>query len=95
MYKVGPKLPDHAPVVMVTWQAEEMIGKQSIMLDLKTEAGKKVMRQILQKADFALANKHDHQMEHMGIAREMLNEITANLYRVIEANGSESIPNRF
>jgi len=73
--KVGPKLPDHAPVVMVTWQAEEMIGKQSIMLDLKTDAGKKVMRQLLTKADFALANKMDQQLEDMGIGRSTLDSI--------------------
>jgi len=76
--KVGPKLPDHAPVVMVTWQAEEMIGKQSIMLDLKSERGKAVVVKLLQKADIALANKHDAQLESIGIGREALNAITEN-----------------
>jgi len=75
VYKVGPKLPDHAPVVMVTWQAEEMIGKQSIMLDLKTEAGKSVVRQLVTKADFCLANKMDAQLESMGIGRSTLDKI--------------------
>jgi len=61
--------------VMVTWQAEENIGKQSIMLDLKSEAGKKVVRQLLSKADIALANKHDAQVEAMGIGRSTLDSI--------------------
>jgi len=64
--------------VMVTWQAEEMIGKQSIMLDLKTEAGKKVARQLITKADFCLANKMDQQMENMGIGRSTLDTILEN-----------------
>lgn len=75
VYKIGPRQPDHAPVVMVKWQAEEMIGKQSIMLDLKTESGKRVLRQLASKADFALANKMDEQMETMGIGRSTLNEM--------------------
>jgi len=78
VYKVGSKLPDHAPVVMVTWQAEEMIGKQSIMLDLQTEPGKKVLRQLLTKADIALANKLDDQLEKMGIGRSTLDAIIEN-----------------
>ena len=79
VYKVGPKLPDHAPVVMVTWQAEEMIGKQSIMLDLKTEAGKKVVNQLLSKADIALANKMDPQLEKMGLGRATLDAISPKI----------------
>jgi crotonobetainyl-CoA:carnitine CoA-transferase CaiB-like acyl-CoA transferase len=63
---------------MVTWQAEEMIGKQSIMLDLKSESGKKVMRQLLTKADVALANKMDEQLETMGIGRSTLDSIVEN-----------------
>jgi len=84
VYKVGPSLPNHAPVVMVTWQAEEMIGKQSIMLDLKSEPGQQVMRKLLSKADIALANKHDQQLEDIGIGRDALDKL-------IEGNGSKII----
>ena len=79
VFKVGPKLPDHAPVVMVTWQAEEMIGKQSIMVDLQSDHGKDVVRRLLTNADIALANKHDKQLEALGIDRETLDGITENL----------------
>jgi len=78
VYKVGPALPDHAPVVMVTWQAEEMIGKESIMLDLKTEDGQEAMKRLLSKADIALANKHDKQLESIGIGRDQLDSMTEN-----------------
>lgn len=82
VYKVGPKLPHHAPVVMVTWQAEEMIGKQSIMLDLTTEAGKKVLTQLLEKSDIALANKLDPQLERLGFGREALDKINPRLIQL-------------
>merc|ERR1740123_1514519 len=45
------------------------------MLDLKSESGKQVVRQLLSKADIALANKMDQQMETMGIGRATLDEI--------------------
>jgi len=37
-----------------------------------------VMRQLLTKADIALANKHDKQMEDMGISRSILDSIVEN-----------------
>jgi len=82
VYKVGPKLPFHSPMVMVTWQAEENIGKRSIMIDMKTKAGQKVMHQLLEKSDIVLDNKMDAQLEHLGISREALNKISSRLVQL-------------
>ena len=37
-----PHNPQHPPMVMVTWQAEGNAGKKTIIVDFKSEEGKKV-----------------------------------------------------
>jgi crotonobetainyl-CoA:carnitine CoA-transferase CaiB-like acyl-CoA transferase len=39
---VEPHNPQHPPMVMVTWQAEGNAGKKTIIVDFKSEEGKKV-----------------------------------------------------
>jgi crotonobetainyl-CoA:carnitine CoA-transferase CaiB-like acyl-CoA transferase len=46
------------------------------MLDLASDHGKTVVSKLLQKADIALANKHDAQLESIGVGRDTLNNIT-------------------
>ena len=49
-------------MVMVTWQAEGNAGKKTIIVDFKTEEGKKVAIDLIKQCDFALFNKNDEQV---------------------------------
>ena len=60
--QVEPQNPQHAPMVMVTWQAEGNAGKKTIIVDFKTEEGKKVAIDLIKQCDFALFNKNDEQV---------------------------------
>jgi len=82
VYKVDPIKPEHAPVIMVTWAAEHGVGKQSIILDMHTEEGRKIMNQLVAKADMVSANKRDPQLERMGIGRADLEKINPNIITV-------------
>ena len=78
VYKIGTSAPFHPPVVMVTWQAEEMIGKESMMINFNSERGKEAVRRLVQQCDFALCNKHDEQLAAIGIDRSTLDAILEN-----------------
>ena len=62
IFQVEPHNPQHPPMVMVTWQAEGNAGKKTIIVDFKTEEGKKVAKDLLKHCDFALFNKNDAQV---------------------------------
>lgn len=72
VYKMGPGLPQHGPMVMMVWQAELHQGKKSIILDAKKPDAKKVITKMLQKADIVLLNKMDNQLVQLGLNRESL-----------------------
>jgi len=82
VYKVDPIDPQHAPVIMVTWAAEHGVGKRSIILDMHTEDGRKIMHQLVAKADMVSANKRDPQIERMGLGRDELEKINPNIITV-------------
>ena len=42
VYKLGPGIPQHGPMVMMVWQAELHQGKRSIILDAKKPAAREV-----------------------------------------------------
>ena len=44
-------------MVMVTWQAEGNAGKKTIIVDFKSEEGKKVALDLVKLSDFVLLNK--------------------------------------
>ena len=79
VYKVDPVNPQHAPVVMVTWAAEHGVGKQSIILDIKTDKGKEIMNKLVSGADMILANKRDDQFKRMGLDHNSLKKLNARL----------------
>jgi len=72
VYKLGPGLPQHGPMVMMVWQAELHQGKKSIILDAKKEAGREVIAKMVKKADIVLLNKMDNQLSKLGLNREAL-----------------------
>lgn len=75
VYKIDPIDPHHSPVVMTTWAAEHGVGKRTIILDMSTDEGKKIMQRIVSKADWILANKMDAQFTRMGLDRASLDKI--------------------
>jgi crotonobetainyl-CoA:carnitine CoA-transferase CaiB-like acyl-CoA transferase len=75
VYKIDPINPQHSPVIMTTWAAELAVGKRSIILDIRTDEGKKIMKQIVSKADLILANKLDAQFVRMGLDRASLDKL--------------------
>jgi len=75
VYKLGPRLPQHGPMVMMVWQAELHQGKKSIILDGHKEEAREVIRKIVAKADVVLINKMDDQLSHLGLDRASLDQV--------------------
>ena len=57
VYKVEPHNPQHPPMVMVAWQAEGNAGKKTIILDFKSEEGRKICHDLIKLSDIVLLNK--------------------------------------
>ena len=57
-----PHNPQHAPMVMVAWQAEGNAGKKTIIIDFKSEKGRKVAMDLVKLSDIVLLNKSDQQV---------------------------------
>ena len=92
VYKVEPHNPQHPPMVMVTWQAEGNAGKKTIIVDFKSEEGKKVALDLVKLSDFVLINKSDGQVEHMGLDRATLDQINAkSIHLNVQARRGENI----
>ena len=72
VYKLGPGIPQHGPMVMMVWQAELHQGKQSIILDAKKESAREVIKKAIESADVVLLNKMDNQLVSLGLNRETL-----------------------
>jgi len=75
VYKLGPGLPQHGPMVMMVWQAELHQGKRSIILDAKKPAARDVIRKAVEAADVVLLNKMDNQLVGLGLNRETLDVV--------------------
>jgi crotonobetainyl-CoA:carnitine CoA-transferase CaiB-like acyl-CoA transferase len=65
VYSVVPMAPNHSPTIVVTWSGELAAGKRSIILDTSKAEGAAVLRKIVAKADFVLANMLDGQMARL------------------------------
>ena len=56
-------------------QAEGNAGKKTIIVDFKSEEGRKVAVDLIKRSDIVLLNKSDEQVEAMGLGREALDQI--------------------
>ena len=79
VYKIEPHNPQHPPMVMVNWQAEGNAGKKTIILDMKSEKGKKVMYDLVKLSDIVLLNKNEAQVKAMGLDRQTLNKFNPKI----------------
>merc|ERR1719270_2052122 len=92
VFKVEPQNPQHPPMVMVTWQAEGNAGKKTIIVDFKSEEGKKVALDLVKLSDFVLLNKGDGQVESMGLDRATLDQINKKAIHLnVQARRGENI----
>lgn len=82
VYKIDPPNPQHSPLIMTTWAAELGVGKRTMILDIQTDDGRKVLNKILDKADWILANKLDAQFERLGLNRASLDKINPSIIGV-------------
>lgn len=64
-------------------------GKKSITLDLKTEAGKKILKKLVKTADVLIENFKTGTMDKMGLGYEVLSQINPKLiYGALTSYGS-------
>ncbi|MGI9532444.1 CoA transferase [Lutimonas sp.] len=82
IYKIDPMNPFHSPTIMTTWAGESGVGKKAIILDIKTDDGRKILNQLIAKADFIIANKLDPQFERLGLDRKSLDKINKSVIGV-------------
>jgi crotonobetainyl-CoA:carnitine CoA-transferase CaiB-like acyl-CoA transferase len=75
VYKVDPTDPQHSPVIMTTWAAELGVGKRTIILNIQTDEGRKILNKILADADWIMANKLDAQFERLGLDPVALSKV--------------------
>lgn len=80
--KIDPIDPRHSPEIMVVWAGESGTGKESIILNMATDDGRAIMRQILAECDGVVANKLDRQWEHIGIDRASLDALKPGILQV-------------
>lgn len=67
VYRIEQPEPSHPPIAMTIWGAEAGAGKRSIILDVRRPEGEAVLRELLARADFVVANKSDAQCRRLGI----------------------------
>jgi len=82
VYKIDPTNPFHSPVIMTTWAAEMGVGKRTMILDIQTEEGRKILNKILVDADFILNNALDAQYERLGLDRAGLDAVNPSIISV-------------
>jgi crotonobetainyl-CoA:carnitine CoA-transferase CaiB-like acyl-CoA transferase len=73
--KMDTTRPDHQPLVTVVWGAEANQGKKSILADLRTIEGRKVLTVLVGKADIVVMNATDSGVRRLGLTAEQLHEI--------------------
>jgi crotonobetainyl-CoA:carnitine CoA-transferase CaiB-like acyl-CoA transferase len=82
VYKVDPMNPFHSPVIMTTWAAELGVGKRTIILDIQTDEGRKVLNKILVDADWILNNAIDAQYERLDLDRAGLDKVNPSIVSI-------------
>jgi crotonobetainyl-CoA:carnitine CoA-transferase CaiB-like acyl-CoA transferase len=93
VYKVDPINPKHTPEIMVVWAGEAGSGKQSIILNMHTDDGRKIMKRIVATCDMVIANKLDHQWQRMGLDRTSLDQLKAGIIQVAVTGHRGEVPN--
>ncbi len=78
VYRIEQPDPSHPPIAMTIWGAEAGAGKHSIILDISKPEGHVVLRTLLKRADFVVANKSDAQCRRLGIDVDALHALNAN-----------------
>lgn len=95
VYRIEPMEPEHAPTVMVNFAAESGVGKQTIILDIKTTAGREVMNKLVARADMVVANKLDPQFQRLGLDRQSLDKLNPCIIGLqLSAHAGEKIAPR-
>jgi crotonobetainyl-CoA:carnitine CoA-transferase CaiB-like acyl-CoA transferase len=79
VYKIDPTNPYHSPVIMTTWAAELGVGKRTMILDVQTDEGRKILNDILVNADAILNNALDAQFERLDLDRAGLDKVNPAL----------------
>ena len=79
--KMDATRPDHQPLVTVVWGAEANQGKKSILADLRTIEGRKVLTMLVGKADIVVMNATDSGVRRLGLTAEQLHEINPRDWR--------------
>jgi crotonobetainyl-CoA:carnitine CoA-transferase CaiB-like acyl-CoA transferase len=82
VYKIDPMEPNHSPVIMTTWAAELGVGKRTMILDVNTDEGRKILNKILVDADWILNNALDAQYERLGLDRAGLDKINPSIVSI-------------
>ena len=73
-------------------QAEGNAGKKTIIIDFKSEEGKKISRDLIKRADIVLLNKADQQVVDMALDRESLDQINAKAIHLnVQARKGENL----
>ena len=82
LFVFSPVLPHHTTEVMIIFQGESCAGKQSLICDVKTAVGKKILYGLVSKADLVLANKLYPQWERLGLEKDTLHTLNPNIIAV-------------
>ena len=82
VYKIDPINPYHSPVIMTTWAAEFGVGKRTMILDVQTDEGRKILNKILVNADWILNNALDAQMERLDLDRAGLDKVNPSIIAI-------------
>ena len=73
-------------------QAEGNAGKKTIIIDFKSEEGKKISHDLIKRADIVLLNKADEQVTNMALDRESLDRINAKAIHLnVQARKGENL----
>lgn len=75
VYKIDTTRPDHQPLVTIIWAGDVGQGKQSILVDLRTPAGREVLERLVATADIVVINATDSGTERLGLSRAQLAKI--------------------
>ncbi|MEE8513387.1 MAG: CoA transferase, partial [Gammaproteobacteria bacterium] len=79
VYKIDPTNPYHSPVIMTTWAAELGVGKRTIIVDVQTDEGRKILNKILVDADCILNNALDAQFQRLDLDRAGLDKVNPSI----------------
>jgi len=75
VYKIDTTRPDHQPLVTIIWAGDVGQGKKSVLIDLRTSAGREVLERLVTKADIVVMNATDSGTERLGLSRAQLAKI--------------------